>query len=539
LGTFKRIKIGQADILLNHGIHTYIIEYSIENQIRFFDGYDEIYWNVTGNEWNFAIQNASVKIVLPSGAEIIKSAAYTGYYGDKSNDSEGGITARGIWEGHTRNVLNPGMGYTVAVGFAKGIIKPPSVSDIKKETWIRDRIYYAGIAGVFLTIILYMLAWIIVGKDPRKGVIIPRFEPPSGFSPATCRSIFNMGYDKKAFTATLIGMAVKGALTIEKSDWSFILQKTITKPQSLIGVEVKILQKLFSTGNKLELKKSNYSNLKSALDYHESNVNSELSSIFFRLNRNWLSPGILSSILTILILWLWTYQYDSDSFIGMAITSMFLLFILPFLIFIINQFRAANGVIRIILSIVLFIILFFFSSMAITILYTLSEDAGINTSLIIFYLGTFIVLFFTGILFGYLIKAPTRKGRQLMDEIEGLKLYLGIAERDRLEMMNPPDQTPSHFEVLLPYAIALDVERNWAKRFEPILKQASASGQVVTSWYNGGIAEFNAIRFTSDIGSSFNSAISNYSTPPSSSSSGSGGGGFSGGGGGGGGGGGW
>jgi UDP-N-acetylmuramoylalanine-D-glutamate ligase len=52
-----------------------------------------------------------------------------------------------------------------------------------------------------------------------------------------------------------------------------------------------------------------------------------------------------------------------------------------------------------------------------------------------------------------------------MDEIEGFKEYLGVAEEDRLNALNPPDKTPELFERFLPYAVALDVENAWAKRF--------------------------------------------------------------------------
>src|SRR5690606_13769844 len=46
------------------------------------------------------------------------------------------------------------------------------------------------------------------------------------------------------------------------------------------------------------------------------------------------------------------------------------------------------------------------------------------------------------VVFGLLVKAPTREGRALMDEIEGLKLYLGVAERAELAGLRGPDAPP-------------------------------------------------------------------------------------------------
>ena len=145
----------------------------------------------------------------------------------------------------------------------------------------------------------------------------------------------------------------------------------------------------------------------------------------------------------------------------------------------------------------------------------------------------------TNIVFYHLLKAPTLAGRRLMDEIEGLKLYMRVAEKERLNLLNPPDRTPEHFEALLPYAMALEVENDWNEQFADVLAKAAvdpASGHHHTpSWYSGR-TPFSGL--AASLGGSFAGAVSASSSAPGSSS-GSGGGGSSGGGGGGGGGGGW
>ena len=142
------------------------------------------------------------------------------------------------------------------------------------------------------------------------------------------------------------------------------------------------------------------------------------------------------------------------------------------------------------------------------------------------------------VLFYYLLKAPTSKGRQTLDQIEGFKLYLSVAEKDRLNLENPPERTPALFEQFLPYALALGVEQKWSEQFAAVL---AAAGQGATGyspgWYSGGSwSGMNINSLTSSMSSSLSSAIASASTAPGSSS---GGGGASGGGGGGGGGGGW
>jgi uncharacterized membrane protein len=144
------------------------------------------------------------------------------------------------------------------------------------------------------------------------------------------------------------------------------------------------------------------------------------------------------------------------------------------------------------------------------------------------------------ILFYWLLRAPTERGRRLMDKLEGFKSYLEVAEKDELNLRNPPEKTPELFERYLPFALALGVEQAWAEKFAGVFARLEASGSASyhPAWYHGHFNPHAIGSFTSGVGASLTSAISSASTPPGSSS-GSGGGGFSGGGGGGGGGGGW
>jgi uncharacterized membrane protein len=125
----------------------------------------------------------------------------------------------------------------------------------------------------------------------------------------------------------------------------------------------------------------------------------------------------------------------------------------------------------------------------------------------------------------------TERGYDMWAHVEGLKLYLNVAEKDRMKFDEAPDKTPERFTKLLPYAIALGVEKQWAKQFEGIDVEPATRG-----WYHGANSS-NPLLFTGLMSGSFSSGVSSHFSPPSSS--GGSGGGFSGGGGGGGGGGSW
>jgi uncharacterized membrane protein len=151
-----------------------------------------------------------------------------------------------------------------------------------------------------------------------------------------------------------------------------------------------------------------------------------------------------------------------------------------------------------------------------------------------------VIMAVTTIFFAIIMKRPTMRGRKLLDEILGFKDYLEIAEKDELNLRNPPEKTPELFEAYLPFALALGVDQLWAEKFAAVLSSVREPGSTTyqPSWYNGSLNTMNLSGATSQLSSSLNTAISSSVAPPGSSSGG-GGGGFSGGGGGGGGGGGW
>src|SRR5690606_1583347 len=152
------------------------------------------------------------------------------------------------------------------------------------------------------------------------------------------------------------------------------------------------------------------------------------------------------------------------------------------------------------------------------------------------------------VVFAVLMRAPTIQGRKVMDQIEGFKLYLETAEKERLNMVGEPPMTVDRFERILPYAIALGVEKQWSEHFEGELARNAVSdierGAIYQPvWYSGG-SDFSPGRISSSVSAAAAgmTAAMVAAQPVQASSSGfssGGGGGSSGGGGGGGGGGGW
>jgi uncharacterized membrane protein YgcG len=209
-----RILIGDADVLLNDGAHVYEIRYRVKNQVRYFENHDELYWNVTGNYWEFPIEAARGAVRFPAGARITGIDAYTGPLGASGKDyayrEEGGA--------HVFEATRPfetGEGLTISIGLAKGLIEPPSALDQTVIWWQRNGalvILIASLGGLFA---FYYRAYVRVGRDPPRQPVFPRYAPPEGYSPAAVHHIYNRGVSShRALIATLMNLAVKGRLTI-------------------------------------------------------------------------------------------------------------------------------------------------------------------------------------------------------------------------------------------------------------------------------------------------------------------------------------
>jgi uncharacterized membrane protein YgcG len=465
-----RVYFGSANYLLEPGEYEYELIFSSNRQIGFFKEHDELWWNVTGNGWMFPIDHVTATFTFPFAftPDELQLSVYTGRYGSTESQAIVEFSRDGKVQFETTRPLEPWEGMSAIAAWPKGRIVEPGFT--QKISWFaRDN----GAAiilffGLILPLAWYFQSWNKFGRDPEKGVIIPRFKPPTGLSPAACRYVNDMSFNRNAFTAAIISLAVKGQLVIKEKDEEFTLRRTTGPPATQLtkGEQATLKELLPRPGSSIQMDNENYKDFQSARKLLKKELKKEYLGRLFHLNSIYLVPPVLMSVAAAIIA------------------------------------------------------VFFEGGAAIWITYLVMTMALHGA-------------------FTFLMRAPTPAGRLVMDEIEGFKMYLDTAEKDRLDRMRSPAITPEVFESFLPFAYALGVENNWCERFarempEEFQRQAGYH----PGWYSGNFQGVDALNHLGDnFGSSFSSAISSASSPPGSSS-GSGGG-FSGGGGGGGGGGGW
>lgn len=534
----NKVYIGRKSVHLKPGTYTYTITYRTDRQLGFFQDFDELYWNVTGNGWSFAIDHASAVVKLPPGAEILKTAGYTGRYGSKRQDFITDFDAQGNVTFVTTGRLKPNEGLTIAVAWPKGFVAEPGTQEKLGYLLKDNRSAAVGAIGLMTLLIYYGMAWFRVGKDPAKGAIIPLFSPPKNISPALVRLIMRMGWkDDKLFAVAVVNMAVKGFLTIsEDEDGKYTLKKTGGGAKSLSGGEARSASSLFSSGNSIKLKQTNHKNIGKAKKALLKRLNLEAHR-YLTLNSGYFIAGVIITIITLVAIILGARQLQTALFMGVWLSIWTVgCCVLGLLVFGAwrNVLKSEGGEIwgrSGAVLITLFSLPFFAGE--VFGLWTFSTAVSPLATVALF------LILLVNAIFYHLLKAPTLTGRKLMDQIDGFKLFLSVAEKDRLNFRNPPDKTPELFESYLPYALALDVEQQWSEQFADVLAAAAKGDGYQPAWYHGhNWHSPNMAGFASNLGASLPGAISSASTAPGSSS-GSGGGGSSGGGGGGGGGSGW
>ncbi|MFC1678579.1 DUF2207 domain-containing protein, partial [Patescibacteria group bacterium] len=226
-GNNQRIKIGDPDKTIT-GARKYIIKYRVKKVINYFDERAELYWNVTGNDWEVPIKQSKAEVQLPTqvAEELVKGKCYTGPFGssDPCVSTRYKYSSENIVGGFVfvDDKLSEGNGVTVVVGFPRDILVEPSaideLIDSIKNSWI------ALLPLLTLAVLIYL--WRTKGRDPKgRGTIIAQFDPPDNLTPAEVGTIVDEKTHKKDISAEIIHLAIKGYLRITRIENDGLLFK--------------------------------------------------------------------------------------------------------------------------------------------------------------------------------------------------------------------------------------------------------------------------------------------------------------------------
>lgn len=414
-GRYRRIRIGDPDLVVS-GLQTYRIAYDVQRgAVRFFPDHDECYWNLTGNEWAVPMRRVRAEIALPPAAREVRAMGFLGGYGstDQLRDTElRDLGHRVILE--PARSLQPYEGLTAAVAWSKGVVHPPALGRVA-GWWIEDHWVY-GIPLLVLAVMGWV--WHARGRDPHPArTQVVQYEPPEGLSPAEVGALMDQRVHVRDLTSTIIDLAVRGFLRIEPlgGDYRLVSLNGLSEAMRLKPHERTFLQHLFSAnwnaGEAVKL-----SDLKESFYEH-------LPGLSEHVYAGLISAGYLDGhpkeIRT---------AYTVGGAIAGGVLWAGLGALQPW-----HQLPPGPLAVAAILS-------------ALVIMVT-----------------------------GLAMPRRTLKGAQVTDRIFGFLEFLRRTDQDRIRRINDP----SLFERCLPYALAFGVAQRWAKAFEGIATQPPSwySGQ--------------------------------------------------------------
>lgn len=387
-----------------------VITYKVRNPIRYFDTYDEFYWNVTGNDWEVPIQSASANVTLPpkaAGADL-HAQAFTGVYGSTAREAEARIEGTKAYF-ETINPLPFRGGLTIDIYIPKGIVDAPGF--FTKLGWFLESNPVVFIP--LLTFAVMFTMWRVKGRDPDPGIsVAAMYEPPKDLTPAECGALIDDRVDSRDITSTIVDLAVRGYLKIEEKtekellffthkDYTFHLLKAKAEWGKLTTFERTMLENIFESGETTSL--------------------SSLRNRFYTVLPS-IRGGIMSALKQ-----KGMYNTDPESARGWAFLAIVLI-AAP--VVLLQYFGVAN----------------FFLSVWIA-------AAAIGLSLVIVFI------------FARIMPARSLRGARAWVAVRGFEEFMNRVDGDRLRTM-PPDT----FEKYLPFAMALGVEEHWAKAFSGIIQ---------------------------------------------------------------------
>ena len=477
------LQIGDKDTYV-HGLQTYVVTYNQRDVTNFFSdtNSDEFYWDVNGTGWYQPFDKVTARLHVDSNVLSALTGDQACYSGSSgSTNASCVITRSGDVITSDATTLEIGENLTIAVGF-----KPQTFSEYRMSFADYIKKYAVAISAVFgilLLIAIYLLK-LIKGKGaPGRGTIIAEYLPPKGVDIALSSVIRDKVSTWAA--ATYVDLAVRHKLKIieRNNDNSKKVGYSLEfiNVSGLTASENTVMTAIFGENPKSGAKYDLELNNADKTLMRKFTLTYEQAKIWANEKGYYIIKNKLKAIMTILVLLI----------VLQAIVLGFMI-----------------------------------------------DDATA-----IFFLG--LVGVFIGVQIIRSTKPLSQKGRELFDYLKGLELYINIAEKDRLKVLQSPqgaEKSPIDtnntaklvrlYEHVLPYAILFGSEKEWTK----VLGKYYEQQETAPDWYVGN-SVFNAVLFSSALSSFSTTATSNsYSSPSSSSSSGgSFGGGFSGGGGGGGG----
>lgn len=449
-----QIKIGDADRYANEH-ETYKFRYEIVSRDLDLDGLQMLFLNIISGKWDADIKRVEFSINMPKPFDRDKLLF----------DSPAGLTRESVGpftlvvtgntiSGSYTDTLHPGEALTVQLMLGTDYFKFPDIND-------------KAILGLIISGIIAMLSVIcfyVFGKDDPV-VETVEFHAPAGITSAEVGVIIDGVANDGDVISLILDWARRGLLTITDTETDLILTKKNDLEEKHRRFEAVMFKKLFKDGDEVNISKlsgkfyTTIQRTEAALDeYFRKDARrifttQSLSAQYLMVVLSCLPITIISAILI--------YQLNYDP-MDIFLAAMFQV---PTLI-------ACTG-----------ILVYMDSKKYMHKWYTkLALTAIAGVCFAIACLALIVVAAYVDAAIGYVVgamlfnalfifctvymKKRTEYSNQLLGQILGLRNFILVAEKDRLQEL--VDENPYYFYDILPFAYALGLTDVWNEHFKDL-----------------------------------------------------------------------
>ena len=460
---YAQLSIGERNVQLDSGEHRFVIRYTVDWAMISGAGRDTLYWNAVGSERTVPIAEAILAVHLPEAVpgEKIEVEPRVGGLGgsfprrsentlERVDDASGAIVYRAT-------NMNPRQSLSLAVTWPSGYIHMPKFVFLRREGGV--------LVAPALLFLYYLIAWVWIGPDPKPDVVVARYEPPEGISPAAARYIASGITDGRSFAAVIAQLAVRGCIHVDSDHGKYKLSRLMSDRASeaaLAPEENFVLALLFEDGPEIVLtgamdERNAAQNGRYVAHIHDELAN-QLGKKYFTRHSGIIALGVLATFVSALALAVMARGRDTSAAVFTTLWVLFMGLTMGMMIEFSfasawkNAVRAGTGWIKLLPGTAAFSI---FAAVIVYLLKTVASGVSLSFSLML------VAFLLINLGWGPRLKRKSPLGRQVSDQIAGFRQFLEKVDRDKLDRLNPAGSAQEDLDRYLPYAIALEVKEAW------------------------------------------------------------------------------
>ncbi len=476
---YAQLSIGERNVALDSGEHRFVIRYTVDWAMISGAGRDTLYWNAVGTERTVPIAEAILAVHLPAAvpSENIEVEPRVGGLGgsfprrpentlERVDDASGAIVYRAT-------NMNPRQSLSLAVTWPSGYIHMPKFVFLRREGGV--------LVAPALLFIYYLIAWVWLGPDPKPGVVVARYEPPEGISPAAARYISSGITDGRSFAAVIAQLGVHGCIRVESDRGKYKLSRLMSDraAEAALAPEEKfVLALLFEDGPEIVLtgamdERNAAQNGRYVAHIHDE-LADQLGKKYFTRHSGIIALGVLATFVFALALAVTARGRDTSIAVFATLWVLFMGLTMGLMIEFSfasawkNAVRAGTGWIKLLPGTAAFSI---FAAVIVFLLKKVASGVSLSFSLML------VAFLLINLVWGPRLKRKSPLGRQVSDQIAGFRQFLEKVDQDKLDRLNPAGSAQEDLDRFLPYAIALEVKEAWGDHLSQTFLASTVIGE--------------------------------------------------------------